>query len=85
MTTMAIQSPASEEQSPNTNCLEHLRCPSCGSSNRFRIAVTCWADVFDDGIEEYSDAEWDERSPMFCPNCGFTATVADFTTIQTEM
>ena len=70
MTTMAIQSPASEEQSPNTNCLKYLKCPTCGSSSRFRITVTCWANVSDDGIEDYSDAEWDQGSFIVCSNCG---------------
>ena len=75
----------SQGQSVNTNCLEHIRCPSCGSSNRFRIAVTCWADVFDDGIAEYSDPEWDHNSIIDCPNCGHTATVADFTIASKEI
>ena len=42
---------------PNTNCLEGLRCPECGSYAPFGIGTFSSAVVYDDGIESTSDHE----------------------------
>lgn len=62
----------------NCNCLEGFRCPCCDQEDEFRIAVSCWATVRDDGVEDYGDTEWDDKSACQCPECGFTGRVGDF-------
>ncbi len=74
--------PAPNLGSPtNQNVLEGLRCPACGSEGNFSIACDTVALVGDDGIDEYGDMEWDDKSMMGCDGiggCGLRATVAEF-------
>jgi len=54
----------------NTNCLENIRCPSCGNEDTFRIEVKTMATVTDDGTElDHGTVEWDENSYLECPKC----------------
>lgn len=69
---------------PNTNCLEGIRCPKCGSDKRFNIAVTVWAEFTDNGSETYGDNEHDENSAIQCCECDHAATVYDFTREMVE-
>lgn len=62
----------------NTNCLEGMACPKCGSEGPFKIVITAWALMFDDGIEETDESEWDDESPCICHECNHLGTVKDF-------
>ena len=63
----------------NTNCLEGIRCPECGSLGPFSIGTYSSAIVHDDGISETSEHEWDKDSPISCRACDEDGHVADFT------
>lgn len=62
----------------NTNCLENVYCPKCGQEEHFRIAATISCLVTDDGSDPVGDHEWDEDSPTYCPECGFSGGLKDF-------
>lgn len=62
----------------NENCLEGMSCPVCGNQEPFEICGSCWFLVFQDGVDEPSEVEWDDSSPCRCPACGHTATVGYF-------
>jgi hypothetical protein len=63
---------------PNTNCLEHIKCPACGNEDSFRIAATTIATVIDDGVEEVGDMEWDDDSYAECKQCLKSGDLKDF-------
>jgi hypothetical protein len=62
----------------NTNCLDGMQCPQCKSFEPFKIAVNTVMKVFDNGTDDHGDTEWDDDSYCECGECGFFATVADF-------
>jgi hypothetical protein len=62
----------------NANCLENIKCPSCGNEESFRIAATTTATVTDDGIEDYGNMEWDDDSYAECTQCHRHGTLKDF-------
>lgn len=54
----------------NTNCLENIKCPSCGNEDMFRIEVKTMATLTDDGTDlDHGTVEWDENSYLECPDC----------------
>ena len=53
----------------NDNRLKGMRC-SCGSYGPFLITSRVWAEVTDEGVEEYTDCKWDENSYCICKVCG---------------
>lgn len=57
-------------QVPATNCLNGIRCPVCGSTQRFRILATVDLTMVDNGTEEAEGSEWDATSPITCRECG---------------
>jgi hypothetical protein len=63
---------------PNTNCLEGIRCPQCENDSLFHITCTTLAAVTDDGAETFGDMEWDEYSPISCPECRHRGSVSEF-------
>lgn len=62
----------------NTNCLEGMVCPQCESEGPFNIQVSAIATVYDDGIEDSVNYEWEDESPCTCLSCKHDGTVADF-------
>ena len=61
----------------NKNCLEGLRCPSCGHDEEIVVNVTMWVSLRDDGTDPYADStkmcgdvEYGDGSPARCPKCG---------------
>lgn len=62
----------------NSNCLEGIECPKCGSLGPFKIQVQGWALVSDDGSDDVRELEWDAESAIWCPNCYQRGTVAEF-------
>jgi len=68
----------------NTNCLNGMRCPKCKSFEPFKIEVKTTMKVFDDATDDHSDTEWNAASYCECCECGFFATVADFSETSSE-
>lgn len=65
---------------PNTNCLEGMRCPNCGSYGPFRIAASIFVIVTDDGTEDEGGGyEWEDTSACICGACDHPGTIALFT------
>lgn len=69
-----------------TNCLKGWKCPKCGNVESFYIDVTIRARVLmtDDGTLEEDQLEtmWEPENDVECGECGYQATVADFTKVQ---
>jgi hypothetical protein len=68
----------------NSNRLEGIRCPKCEQEKHFRIhaAITCL--VTDDGSEPAGDHEWDDKSGVFCPDCGFNDRLKEFRVVPPD-
>ena len=66
----------------NDNCLRNIACPKCKSDDHFYIVATITAYVTDDGadIANHTDMEWDDDSPIRCPDCGETGQLSRFRT-----
>src|SRR3972149_9275486 len=62
----------------NINALEGIRCPKCGNEGHFYIAGSAMFSVFDDGVGEYFDTEWDGGSYCRCANCGHEGILENF-------
>ena len=62
----------------NTNNLEGMRCPRCGSYGPVKIQATCVVEVEDDGTGDSTEFEWEDTSYCECMACTFNATVGDF-------
>lgn len=67
---------------PNTNCLEGMKCPSCGSEGPFNVHISGYMDISDDGTDLHSlgDTEWGDESDISCNGCGAHGKVAGFRT-----
>ena len=63
----------------NTNVLEGMKCPQCGSLEAFNIECTTEVTMRDEGCEDYGDCTWQPASRCVCNACSFLGTVADFT------
>jgi hypothetical protein len=63
----------------NTNCLEGIRCPTCGNEDRFMIEATAWVEVLDSGIDDYEETDWTDDSSIVCQHCYHFGTVKKFT------
>jgi hypothetical protein len=68
----------------NSNCLDGMRCPKCGSLEPFIIGANCAVKMYDDGSDEYIDPEWEDDSYCSCCRCDFTGEVYDFTIDKSE-
>ena len=66
--------------SDNTNCLEGLRCPKCKAREPFYIMLkSACAVVYDNGVSEVTEPDWDSNSPARCISCdGDWREVGDF-------
>ena len=63
----------------NTNCLEGVRCPECGSEGPFIVEVRQQVRMYDEGTEEVEgDIHWDDGAYMRCEACDFDGTAVDF-------
>jgi hypothetical protein len=66
----------------NTECLEDIQCPECGSYGPLRIEVRTMIQFTDEGEDIYndkgSDQSWDDDSFCVCCACGHEATVGAF-------
>jgi hypothetical protein len=67
-------------ENPNTNCLEGMRCPSCGSYGPFQMEANIVVLVSDEGTQDAGgDYEWDLDHSCKCEECSHAATIGDFT------
>jgi hypothetical protein len=64
----------------NTNCLEGMKCPQCGSLEPFRIETTTVMAWTDEGEAESANLEWEDDSYCECLECDYQGLVADFRT-----
>lgn len=55
----------------NTNCLEGMKCPKCGSLEPFEISARATFEVFDSGTEDYYEVAWENDSDCLCMECSF--------------
>lgn len=62
----------------NTNCLEGIKCPSCGQEDSFQVIATTVFTLSDEGTGDHTDVEYDDDSPMYCTECPFEGNVSDF-------
>jgi hypothetical protein len=62
----------------NENCLEGLRCPTCGQDERLTITALITCLVTDDGSDPVGDHVWDDDSSTHCPECGFDGMLKAF-------
>ena len=67
----------------NTNYLEGMACPKCGSNEPFGIGCFVTVTMFDDGSKDMGDLYWDKCSDISCLECGHEGIVKRFT-IQGE-
>ncbi len=63
---------------PNVNCLEGMRCPSCGSTSEFEVSAHVWAMVQDDGITDERDPQWSDDAATRCTACQYRSTWGKF-------
>lgn len=63
----------------NTNHLQGMKCPKCGSEGPFHIEISQIVILHDDGTEDpYSDSHWGDNSYCYCPSCDFDDDVHEF-------
>lgn len=62
----------------NTNCLEGVECPKCEALEPFAIVGSTVFMVYDDGIEQYTDVEWDKEAHCACETCGHNGQLKEF-------
>ncbi|MBW2636007.1 MAG: hypothetical protein JRC86_00525 [Deltaproteobacteria bacterium] len=69
-----------EYEPENDNCLMGMRCPNpdCKSEGPFMIKMSCWGEVYDSGVSDTYDNEWDNDSNIQCVMCSESGRVADF-------
>lgn len=69
---------AARTRKKNTNCLEGIRCPNCGSLGPFLVISECLAIVADDGVEQTSDHDWSYSKVCACQDCWFEDAYSAF-------
>ena len=62
----------------NTNYLEGMACPSCGSEGPFDIIGMSTFRMYDNGASEHTNVDFDYPSPCHCASCDFDGKVLDF-------
>ena len=75
----AEERPKTEEQKPNTDNLEGIRCPKCGSYEPFYITFEATYTVFDKGIpSEHGNYGWKRDCDIVCGTCQHKGVVGEF-------
>lgn len=70
---------------PNSNCLEGMACPVCGSEGPFEIAYDAVHLVYDYGIHGIlSELEFDNASYCGCRGCSHSGVVGNFQINKSE-
>ena len=63
----------------NENCLAGMSCPECKSEGPFKIQITAYVTVHDDGTDDVEDVAWENSSECRGLSCSYRATIEDFT------
>jgi len=64
---------------PNTNVLEGIKCPDCGSEGPFDITASAlFENVADGGFTNFSNVEWANNDLITCKECRHSGTVGEF-------
>ena len=63
----------------NTNCLENIRCPDCGSLEPFQILSSCVATWTDDGVLNPKEFSRHPDGFISCNKCSHSGLVSEFT------
>lgn len=58
--------------------LKGFCCPECGNEDSFWIHGTGRMLVYEDGVDEVENPEWDPKAECECPECGCKGKVLDF-------
>lgn len=69
---------------PNTNCLEGMACPDCGSERQLLIRAEATFRVTDAGSDTFTDMDWDDESNCSCPTCGHIGQIKNFRIVNQE-
>lgn len=66
--------------SPNSNCLEGKRCPTCGSFGPFEILVSMRVLLRDNGTDDAMDSSiwYDNDAPAKCVSCQHEGKFGEF-------
>ena len=67
-----------EVVSKNNNLLAGMCCPKCKCLGPFIIQASCVAEVWDEGVEETTDFEWEDEDGCWCKACGHEGIVHGF-------
>lgn len=65
----------------NENCLKDIMCPHCGNTENFKIKVSVWIEVEDQGTDPMlpeQDIEWEDESFIDCGECGSVGRISEF-------
>ena len=62
----------------NSNCLELVMCPQCGSTDMFHLTAQCVVTVTDDGTQNERSFEWDGDNDCTCAQCGHHDAFGEF-------
>ena len=68
------------EVSPNVNCLDGKRCPTCGSYGPFEIVVSMRVLLYDNGSDdaEAGSIEYDDDALAMCHACRYEGKFGNF-------
>lgn len=69
-----------EKARRNSNCLEGMQCPKCGSLEPFAIEVSTVTLMYDDGSDGCRDMDFGDGSYCRCNMCDFEGVVENFHT-----
>jgi hypothetical protein len=66
--------------SPNVNCLEGKRCPTCGSYGPFEVVVSMRVLLYDNGTDSAEDGsiQYGEDARTLCNSCRHVGQFGDF-------
>ena len=73
-------SASKNEVSPNVNCLDGKRCPTCGSYGPFEIVVSMRVLLYDNGSDDAEDGsiEYDDDALAMCHACRYEGKFGNF-------
>jgi hypothetical protein len=68
------------EVSPNVNCLDGKRCPTCSSSGPFEVVVSMRVLLHDNGSDDAEDGsiEYDDDALAMCYACRYEGKFGEF-------
>ena len=67
-----------KEEEQNENVLEGFKCPKCGSLGPYKMRITTYCSMTDDGPDDHWEPDWDNDSSCECETCKYHGKVKDF-------